>query len=222
MKKIVKLNLKPDKDFMNVGVQLGTLSTLITMATDGLSKKQTSKPISHRLIGYVAGFGFSVLTGYILGVVDNSGVETVYEPEDDEVRDLIGMSVLDRYTGTYSGGKWTFWPDDGNVPVQISEDDVTCGRAWTILKQWRDKGETNFGVGDSESEAKADYLTHKHSSEKKYGKQIQITDLTSELEKTIKAKYGDEELPEAELPVGEFSGGEPIPSVGKASDEDWD
>ena len=220
MKKIFKLNLSPDKEFMNVGVQLGTLSTLITMATDGLSKKAVSKPLSHRLAGYVAGFGFSVLTSYIVGVVDNSGIETIFEPEDDEVRNLVGMSVPDRYTGTYSGGKWSFWPDDGNVPKQIAEDDVTCGRAWTILKRWREKGEVQFGIGDSESEAKADYLTRKFASEKKFGKQIQITDLTTALEKALKAKYGDED--EDELPVGEFTGGDPIPSVGCFADVDWD
>ena len=138
MKKIVKLNLAPDKTFMNMGIQCGILSTLTTMAVDGLSKKITARPLTHRLAGYVAGFGFSVLTGYIFGVGDNSGVETVFEPGDKEVRHLTGINVSDRYTGTYSGGKWTFWPD-GNVPKQISEDDVTCGRAWTILKQWREK-----------------------------------------------------------------------------------
>jgi hypothetical protein len=58
-------------------------------------------------------------------------------------------------------------------------------------------------------------------SEKKFGKQI--ADLTSELEKELKAKYGDEEeLTEDELPTGEFTGGDPIPSVGKAADVDWD
>lgn len=56
--------------------------------------------------------------------------------------------VTDRYTGSYSGGKFTAWaqyPDD--VPQEIFSQDVPCGEFW------EDEVKKLVGIGDTPQEA---------------------------------------------------------------------
>lgn len=59
--------------------------------------------------------------------------------------------LLDRYSGCYSGGRWTAWnlPHEA-VPGDVDDDDVTCMNFWT--------GEMCIGRGDSPEKAVEDLL----------------------------------------------------------------
>lgn len=39
--------------------------------------------------------------------------------------------IMDRYNGTYSGGKWTAWNmHEQDIPYEPSENDVSCAAFW--------------------------------------------------------------------------------------------
>lgn len=59
-----------------------------------------------------------------------------------QIDDLYPLTiVLDRYCGTYSGGKYTAWNlDASEVPPEIYSDDVTCAIFWS-------KNNFQFGIG---------------------------------------------------------------------------
>lgn len=51
--------------------------------------------------------------------------------------------VMDRYNGTYSGGRYTAWNlDFDKVPVAIACDDVCCYEFWLTNKVTVGKGQT--------------------------------------------------------------------------------
>ena len=63
--------------------------------------------------------------------------------------------VLDRYTGVYSGGKFTaWWRDADQVPSEISADDVTCANYWFS----EERNEECIGKGDTIEDAVADLV----------------------------------------------------------------
>jgi hypothetical protein len=71
--------------------------------------------------------------------------------------------VRDRYTGSYSGGKYTAWNLDAEeIPTDINADDVSCFNFW-----WTDKAdEYIIGKGNTVSEALADlYIQLKQRGE---------------------------------------------------------
>jgi len=56
--------------------------------------------------------------------------------------------VQDRYTGTYSGGKWTCWPlEFYMVPKEIDEYDTECSCFWDNC----DKSVIGFGSTPDEA-----------------------------------------------------------------------
>lgn len=58
--------------------------------------------------------------------------------------------TLDRYTGSYSGGKWTAWNcEPSEIPEGPFEDDVGCCCFWA-------ENEIPVGVGDNITEAIVD------------------------------------------------------------------
>ena len=58
--------------------------------------------------------------------------------------------VSDRYSGTYSRGKFTAWNMEAyDVPVEISEDDDTCADFWA-------RNEYPVGIGHTPKEAVQD------------------------------------------------------------------
>jgi hypothetical protein len=61
--------------------------------------------------------------------------------------------LLDRYSGAYSGGKWTAFnlsPED--VPGGIDQDDLTCASTWEELKA----SGARVGFGSNPQEAYED------------------------------------------------------------------
>lgn len=51
--------------------------------------------------------------------------------------------VLDRYNGTYSGGKWTAWNMDySDIPKKVSGDDIECSEFFAIHHLIYGRGET--------------------------------------------------------------------------------
>ena len=59
--------------------------------------------------------------------------------------------IEDRYTGVYSGGKWTAWncyPED--IPDDPDDDDVTCCTFWTPTNS------AQVGIGNTPDEALRD------------------------------------------------------------------
>lgn len=66
----------------------------------------------------------------------------------DEVYPLT--VVLDRYGGTYSGGRFTARNlDFGEVPTAIASDDVSCYEFWLINQIHVGKGPTmDYAVAD--------------------------------------------------------------------------
>lgn len=51
--------------------------------------------------------------------------------------------VEDRYTGTYSGGKWTAWNRDFDaMPMEIVDSDVECREFWYKCTEIVGRGET--------------------------------------------------------------------------------
>jgi hypothetical protein len=62
--------------------------------------------------------------------------------------------IYDRYSGTYSGGKWVaFNCTHDDIPINITADDVTCGEAWASLRRRRNEGKILYGVGDTPEDA---------------------------------------------------------------------
>lgn len=73
----------------------------------------------------------------------------------DDIRPLT--IVRDRYSGVYSGGKYTAWncrPDE--IPEEIFLDDVTCSEWWNTAIGWV------IGRGDTEREAALDLYCQLH------------------------------------------------------------
>ena len=70
---------------------------------------------------------------------------------EDEIYPLV--IIRDRYTGVYSGGKYTAWNLDAEeIPIDINADDVSCFNFW-----WTDKADKYIiGKGDTVNEALAD------------------------------------------------------------------
>ena len=66
--------------------------------------------------------------------------------------------VFDRYSGAYSGGKFTAWNcNTEDVPQAISSDDVSCDEFWETVDN--DSAQSiKFGVGDTVIEAVSDLL----------------------------------------------------------------
>lgn len=57
--------------------------------------------------------------------------------------------VLDRYNGTYSGGKWTAWNLRVDcVPIAIMSDDVACCEFWECYSN-----DYCVGIGNTPDEA---------------------------------------------------------------------
>ena len=65
--------------------------------------------------------------------------------------DIYPLTIInDRYTGTYSGGKFTAWNlDYYKIPVDPDDDDVTCMAFWATNK-------IPVGRGDSPEDAVKD------------------------------------------------------------------
>lgn len=76
------------------------------------------------------------------------------------VNEIYPITIIsDRYTGTYSGGKWTAWPlDPDNLPDGIFGGDIECAVAWRNLKEDRKRGKLAFGVGNTPEGALSDLI----------------------------------------------------------------
>ncbi len=72
--------------------------------------------------------------------------------------------VRDRYTGTYSGGKYTAWNVElEEIPTEIADNDVPCRNFWY---EQEDNPTYIVGKGDTVSEALADlYIQLKQRGE---------------------------------------------------------
>ena len=83
---------------------------------------------------------------------------------EDEIYPLV--IIRDRYTGTYSGGKYTAWSGDVEdilPPPEVEADDVVCGIFW---HNQEDNPTYIVGKGDTVSEALADlYIQLKQRGE---------------------------------------------------------
>lgn len=68
-----------------------------------------------------------------------------------KTRSLYPLTItLDRYTGAYSGGKWTAWNcEPGEIPEGPFADDVGCASFWADNR-------TPVGIGESPEAAIAD------------------------------------------------------------------
>lgn len=68
--------------------------------------------------------------------------------------------IADRYSGVYSGGKYTAWPgDEEDVPDEVSMDDVSCAHEWGVIKTERQ----HVGIGCTPSVALVDLFLKQHS-----------------------------------------------------------
>ena len=67
-----------------------------------------------------------------------------------DVDSIYPLTVtMDRYTGSYSGGKWTAWNlEPSEIPVEVFEDDVSCGNFWFL-----NEGRIKVGMGETPNEA---------------------------------------------------------------------
>lgn len=62
--------------------------------------------------------------------------------------------VLDRYNGTYSGGKYTAWNlDVDEVPASICYDDVACFEFWSRQRSTSVTNKYVVGKGETMQEA---------------------------------------------------------------------
>ena len=83
---------------------------------------------------------------------------------EDEIYPLV--IIRDRYTGVYSGGKYTAWSGDVEdilPPPEVEDEDVVCRNFW----HEQEKTPTYIvGKGDTVSEALADlYIKLKERGE---------------------------------------------------------
>jgi len=62
--------------------------------------------------------------------------------------------VLDRYHGSYSGGKWT--AHTGDVPWQVDSGDIECGEFWSDVESRQHLWP--IGIGGSPEEAYNDLV----------------------------------------------------------------
>ena len=66
----------------------------------------------------------------------------------------------DRYSGVYSGGKYTAWPySESDIPDEVFADDVSCAHMWSVIKTERQ----HVGVGCTPSVALVDLYLKQHS-----------------------------------------------------------
>lgn len=66
----------------------------------------------------------------------------------------------DRYSGVYSGGKYTAWPcSEADIPDGVFMDDVTCAHEWGVIKSERQ----HVGIGCTPSVALVDLYLKQHS-----------------------------------------------------------
>jgi hypothetical protein len=66
----------------------------------------------------------------------------------------------DRYSGAYSGGKYTAWPcGEEDIPDGVFMDDVTCAHEWGVIKSERQ----HVGIGCTPSVALVDLYLKEHS-----------------------------------------------------------
>lgn len=83
---------------------------------------------------------------------------------EDEIYPLV--IIRDRYTGVYSGGKYTAWSGDVEdilPPPEVEVDDVVCRNFWYAQE---DNPTYIVGKGDTVSEALADlYIKLKQRGE---------------------------------------------------------
>ena len=65
----------------------------------------------------------------------------------------------DRYSGAYSGGKYTAWPcGEEDIPDGVFMDDVTCAHEWGVIKSERQ----HVGIGCTPSVALVDLFLKQH------------------------------------------------------------
>lgn len=63
--------------------------------------------------------------------------------------------VSDRYGGSYSGGKFTAWPElFYRIPEAIEGDDIACSTFW-----WKEADTSLIGIGSTPEVALNDLLT---------------------------------------------------------------
>jgi hypothetical protein len=83
---------------------------------------------------------------------------------EDEIYPLV--IIRDRYTGVYSGGKYTAWSGDVEdilPPPEVEADDVVCRNFWYAQE---DNPTYMVGKGNTVSEALADlYIKLKQRGE---------------------------------------------------------
>lgn len=74
-------------------------------------------------------------------------------PQPKTKNEIYPLTItLDRYTGSYSGGKWTAWNcEPGEIPEGPFEDDVGCAYFWADNR-------TPVGIGESPEAAIADLV----------------------------------------------------------------
>ena len=66
----------------------------------------------------------------------------------------------DRYSGVYSGGKYTAWPcSEADIPDEVFMDDVSCAHEWGVIKSER----RLVGIGCTPSVALVDLYLKQHS-----------------------------------------------------------
>lgn len=66
----------------------------------------------------------------------------------------------DRYSGVYSGGKYTAWPcSEADIPDEVFMDDVSCAHEWGVIKSER----RLVGIGCTPSVAMLDLYLKQHS-----------------------------------------------------------
>ena len=66
----------------------------------------------------------------------------------------------DRYSGVYSGGKYTAWPcNEAAIPDEVFADDVSCAHEWGVIKSER----RLVGIGCTPSVALVDLYLKQHS-----------------------------------------------------------
>lgn len=80
------------------------------------------------------------------------------------VGDIYPITIIcDRYSGTYSDGKWTAWNlASDSIPECVFDDDVECGMGWYKLKEDRKSGKIAFGIGNTPDEALRDLVRWAH------------------------------------------------------------
>lgn len=99
--------------------------------------------------------------------------------DEEDITVINGVTIIaDRYSGTYSGGKFTAWDMPlSEIPYDVVDNDCPCRDFWYSAE------DALIGIGDTPQEAYEDLIKKKQS--RSTMTEIEIRDLLDNLSATI-------------------------------------